>query len=132
MIYDNIKIDESKLPEKDILFRNKKKSINQYKKLFINIVVKSALYLEDDLNKSNIYTDLLNSEIDYFLNNSDYKNNPEDYVIATGEEHSVREFVEKSFSKKGINIKWIGEGENEANAMLSRDYRAPYLLPDVI
>ena len=77
MIYDNIKIDESKLPEKDILFRNKKKSINQYKKLFINIVVKSALYLEYDLNKSNIYTNLLNSEIDAFLNNSDYKNNPD-------------------------------------------------------
>ena len=28
--------------------------------------------------------------------------------------------------------RFIGEGENEANAMLSRDYRAPYLLPDVI
>ncbi len=74
-MYDNIKIDESKLPKKDILFSNKKKSINKYKKLFINIVVKSALYLEDDLNKSNIYTDLLNSEIDAFLKNSDYKNN---------------------------------------------------------
>jgi len=28
--------------------------------------------------------------------------------------------------------RFIGEGENEANAMLSRDYRAPYLLPDVV
>jgi hypothetical protein len=28
--------------------------------------------------------------------------------------------------------RFIGEGENEANAMLSRDYRAPYLLPEVI
>jgi hypothetical protein len=28
--------------------------------------------------------------------------------------------------------RFIGEGENEANAMLSRDYRAPYLLPENI
>lgn len=28
--------------------------------------------------------------------------------------------------------RFIGEGENEANAMLSRDYRAPYLLPEVV
>ena len=28
--------------------------------------------------------------------------------------------------------RFIGEGENEANAMLSRDYRAPYLLPEII
>jgi hypothetical protein len=28
--------------------------------------------------------------------------------------------------------RFIGEGENEANNMLSRDYRAPYLLPEVV
>ncbi len=28
--------------------------------------------------------------------------------------------------------RFIGDGENEANAMLSRDYRAPYLLPEVV
>ena len=38
---------------------------------------------------------------------------PEDYVIATGEEHSVREFVEKTFELKGFNIQWQGEGLNE-------------------
>ncbi len=38
---------------------------------------------------------------------------PDDYVIATGEEHSVREFVEKCFAKKGFNIEWKGEGINE-------------------
>ena len=38
---------------------------------------------------------------------------PCDYVIATNEYHTVREFVEKSFSIKGFNIKWKGEGINE-------------------
>ena len=38
---------------------------------------------------------------------------PEDYVIATNEFHSVREFVEKSFSLRGYNIKWKGTGLDE-------------------
>lgn len=38
---------------------------------------------------------------------------PDDYVIATNEQHSVREFVEKTFASKGFNIKWKGEGLNE-------------------
>ena len=33
---------------------------------------------------------------------------PDDYVLATGETHTVREFVEKSFSVVGTTIKWIG------------------------
>ena len=33
---------------------------------------------------------------------------PDDYVLATGETHSVREFVEKAFKHAGIDIKWIG------------------------
>ncbi len=41
------------------------------------------------------------------------QDNPDDYVIATGEEHSVREFVEKTFEKKGFNIEWKGEGIDE-------------------
>lgn len=36
-----------------------------------------------------------------------------DYVLSTNEFHSVKEFVEKSFSLKGFNIKWKGEGINE-------------------
>ena len=35
------------------------------------------------------------------------------YVIATGETHSVREFVECSFKEIGIDIEWIGKGINE-------------------
>lgn len=38
---------------------------------------------------------------------------PDDYVLATGKMHSVREFIEKSFNIKGFNIKWKGEGVNE-------------------
>ena len=40
-------------------------------------------------------------------------NSPDDYVIATGEMHTVREFVELSFKEVGINIEWTGEGVNE-------------------
>lgn len=36
-----------------------------------------------------------------------------DYVLSTNEYHSVREFVEKSFSLCGFDIKWKGEGVNE-------------------
>ncbi len=38
---------------------------------------------------------------------------PDDFVLATNESHTVREFVEKSFALKGFNIKWKGEGVNE-------------------
>jgi len=38
---------------------------------------------------------------------------PDDYVIATGEQHSVREFVDAAARELGIAIKWEGEGINE-------------------
>ena len=38
---------------------------------------------------------------------------PDDYVLATGEAHSVRSFVEKAFHKIGINIEWRGDGVEE-------------------
>jgi GDPmannose 4,6-dehydratase len=38
---------------------------------------------------------------------------PDDYVIATGEAHSVREFVEKAFDVVGIEIGWHGTGVDE-------------------
>lgn len=41
------------------------------------------------------------------------QNKPDDYVIATGETHTVREFIEKSFDHLGIEIKWHGEGVDE-------------------
>ena len=38
---------------------------------------------------------------------------PEDFVIATGEQHSVREFCLLAFKRAGIELEFIGEGENE-------------------
>ena len=38
---------------------------------------------------------------------------PDDYVIATGETHSVREFIEKSFGRLGMTLKWEGKGSDE-------------------
>lgn len=38
---------------------------------------------------------------------------PEDFVIATGEMHTVREFVELAFKYTGIEIEWVGKGINE-------------------
>ena len=37
----------------------------------------------------------------------------DDYVIATNEAHSVREFVEASFKHVGVTIAWEGEGVEE-------------------
>ena len=38
---------------------------------------------------------------------------PEDFVIATGEQHSVREFTERAFQEVGITLRWEGEGVDE-------------------
>jgi GDPmannose 4,6-dehydratase len=38
---------------------------------------------------------------------------PDDYVVATNEMHTVREFIEKSFAHAGIAVEWEGEGVDE-------------------
>jgi GDPmannose 4,6-dehydratase len=38
---------------------------------------------------------------------------PDDYVLATGEAHSVREFVELAFNEVDVRIRWEGEGSQE-------------------
>ncbi len=38
---------------------------------------------------------------------------PDDYVVATGETHTVREFCELAFRNAGINLVWTGEGLDE-------------------
>ena len=38
---------------------------------------------------------------------------PEDFVIATGEYHTVREFTTLAFKEVGIELRWDGEGVNE-------------------
>ena len=39
--------------------------------------------------------------------------NPDDFVIATGKQYSVRDFVNISAKNLGISIKWVGKGVNE-------------------
>ena len=41
------------------------------------------------------------------------QNDPDDYVLATGESHSVREFVVRAFAEVGVTIEWSGKGMNE-------------------
>jgi len=41
------------------------------------------------------------------------QNQPDDYVIATGEQHSVREFCERAFLEAGIKLGWKGQGITE-------------------
>jgi len=55
---------------------------------------------------------------------------PEDYVIATGQQHSVREFVELAGQNLGFSIRWQGKGleekgidDNTGNVMVSIDPR---------
>ena len=38
---------------------------------------------------------------------------PDDYVVATGEMHSVREFIERAFAYVGRKIEWQGKGVDE-------------------
>jgi len=38
---------------------------------------------------------------------------PQDYVIATGETHTVREFVELAFAETGVTIEWRNTGIDE-------------------
>lgn len=47
---------------------------------------------------------------------------PDDYVIATGETHTVREFAQLAFAAVGIDLEWIGEGVEE-RACSKRDGR---------
>jgi len=44
---------------------------------------------------------------------------PDDYVIATGESHSVREFVNLAFNHAGIELEWVGSGLQEKGVIRS-------------
>ncbi len=52
---------------------------------------------------------------------------PDDYVLATGETHSVREFVDLAFAEAGITIAWSGEGVSE----IGRDATSGRVLVEV-
>src|ERR1700742_1138699 len=42
-----------------------------------------------------------------------HQEKPDDYVLATGETHSVKEFVERAFAEIDVEIVWKGEGVNQ-------------------
>ena len=42
---------------------------------------------------------------------------PEDFVIATGQQHSVRDFVNRAFGEVGIQLHWSGEGVDEVGTV---------------
>ena len=46
---------------------------------------------------------------------------PDDFVIATGEQHSVREFVDLSAKALGIAVRWEGQGVNEKGINIAND-----------
>lgn len=46
---------------------------------------------------------------------------PDDYVVATGETHEVREFVTLAFENAGMEIEWHGEGEKEYGTVKGTD-----------
>jgi len=46
---------------------------------------------------------------------------PDDFVIATGETHSVTEFVEKAFAVVNIKVKWQGEGVDEVGINIENE-----------
>jgi GDPmannose 4,6-dehydratase len=46
---------------------------------------------------------------------------PEDFVIATGEQHSVREFVDAAANKLGITLRWKGKGVEEVGIIKDVD-----------
>jgi len=60
---------------------------------------------------------------------------PDDFVIATGESHSVREFIEHAFNEVGIIINWKGKGKTEKGIVLEvrskKTSRTPLLTPYV-
>jgi GDPmannose 4,6-dehydratase len=45
------------------------------------------------------------------------QNQPDDFVVATGEQHSVREFCERAFGEVGIELEWQGEGVAETGVI---------------
>ncbi len=56
------------------------------------------------------------------------QDDPDDYVLATGGTHAVREFVELAFSEIGREIEWHGEGVDEVESTRPRVWS---LLPSI-
>jgi GDPmannose 4,6-dehydratase len=52
---------------------------------------------------------------------------PDDYVLATGETHAVREFTELAFREAGVGIEWSGKGQDE----VGRDRKTGRVLVEI-
>jgi GDPmannose 4,6-dehydratase len=55
----------------------------------------------------------------------------EDFVLATGETHTVRDFVELSFNEIGIDLEWKGAAESEKGLIKKIDYDKAENLLDI-
>lgn len=60
------------------------------------------------------------------------KEEPDDYVIGTGESHTVREFVEKAFGYAGVEIQWKGSGADEKGIIRSSTSTSSLNTGDVV
>jgi len=101
-----------------ILFNHE--SPRRGKRFVTRKITRAVARIKDDLQNT-LYLGNLNAKRDWgyapeyvkamwqMLNHD----GPADYVIATGETHTVREFAEKAFSVAGYDIKWKGEGVDE-------------------
>ncbi|MCL1939092.1 MAG: GDP-mannose 4,6-dehydratase [Desulfovibrionaceae bacterium] len=58
------------------------------------------------------------------------QDSPEDFVIATGEQHSVREFIDESAKNLGLTLDWEGEGVNETGIVAAFDKKVLMALLD--
>jgi len=54
---------------------------------------------------------------------------PDNFVLATGQMHTVKEFIEKAFKIKGFNIRWKGEGVNEIGYDLNTERELIFIDP---
>ncbi|MCK4225937.1 GDP-mannose 4,6-dehydratase [candidate division WOR-3 bacterium] len=52
---------------------------------------------------------------------------PDDYIIATGEAHTVREFTEEAFRRIDVELEWLGKGDDE----VGRDAKTGKVLVEV-
>ena len=55
---------------------------------------------------------------------------PDDYVIATGVQHSVKEFIQAAANRLNIEIAWKGEGINEVGEIVTNDRRRTIIRVD--
>ncbi len=58
------------------------------------------------------------------------QDHPEDFVIATGKQYSVRQFIEWTAAELGMKIEWRGKGVDEKGYWLNRGGAQPSLITD--